>query len=160
MGISTGPSTDLPMLAFVSSSAIHSPFHFDSKPSIFWRNHQLTDAIVGLHSILVNPASMPGEAKSAKQRMLKILDQARQGSHPWMIAGLFAEPDKVERGSAQPTVEPASAKRRPRPGSMASPGHALPVQKRRVQTSHEVRLASARDNVTSHSISTPTWRRI
>jgi hypothetical protein len=66
------------MLAHVATPITAPRFSFDPKPARALAVASLTDLIWDLHSILVNPASKPGEAKSAKRRMLRALEETRR----------------------------------------------------------------------------------
>lgn len=85
------------MLALVSSPVTTPHFSFDTKPAKALRGATLTDVVWNLHSILVNPASKLGEVKSAKQRMLRVLEETKNLPLPRMIAAPPTLPSDREK---------------------------------------------------------------
>jgi hypothetical protein len=73
------------MHALITSPATMRSFSFYTKPAKALRDAALMDVIGNLHSIFVNPASKPDEVKSAKQRMLRVLREAKHFPLPQMI---------------------------------------------------------------------------
>lgn len=75
-------------------------FSFATKPVQALVGPALADLIWNLHSILVNPASKSGEVKSAKQRMLRVLEEAKKFSLPQMIVAPITLPPEGEEEEA------------------------------------------------------------
>jgi hypothetical protein len=98
------------MLALLSSPGTMPRLSFDMKPAKTLRGAALTDFIWNLHSILVNPASKLDEVKSAKQRMLRVLDGTTKTPLPQMVVAAATPPPQ----SGEEGIElPANTTKRP-----------------------------------------------
>jgi hypothetical protein len=94
------------MLALVSSPATMPRFSFDTNPAKALRGAALTDAIWTLHSILVNPASKLDEVKSAKRRMLNVIEETKRFPLPQMIVPPITLPPEREDEEIAPVELP------------------------------------------------------
>ena len=96
------------MLAFVSSPATMPRFRTGRDAAAALNPGWVTDVIWGLHSILVDSASTPFEAKNARQRMLKVLEETKDLYHPHMIVPPLTIPREAAQDQAERRSLPES----------------------------------------------------